>query len=881
VWSCEGDFRELVEAPSDASDRRRFLLQALATLKGKWIKVIPGLVCGEGGDRFTSRYFVEPGERVKLLTYPPDMEWGPWDRQGSVTLKCDSFSDLVLETGAVNFLCSTANPFRSKAERLWPLSTEQPEPEEPFESIQEAEESREAQLCRSFFKTYEGHRLKVAGPQPLEIYPVYARGHFEDDVLPGEEVLVLPNKLRRGASGLIWCRVDPNPDNPELDSMAEVTILELAAKTETPFRATFQRLWKMGMGGYNEPEEPLGESESGAHARFLEGALLSLAGRNLEVLEPFVVYSYSPSEFRNTAVGLLPEGTRVWLSKKRSDASRNHAFFTWRRGSDTGEAWSDLDNFLLHTKSPFRAKAQRLLDPESVPNEPEEPLEEARSSQWGTFAAKAAQSLFGRDLEVDYSPILKGWQDYRLGEFVRAEGFLPGWGNMYLDAWTWGDPYQSKTHVEISVTALILSTKNIFRSRLRDLLQDDISLPEPEFPLESIQEDEADDRYHDFVGRALRSLQGKWLKVVSHEILLQPGTLWRDGYDFRLVRGERIQILEILDKGSSWLATFQIEDGGQILGPFFGSALLRATENPFRERLRKLDDISFPEPEEPFESIRESEARLQSQDFEGEPGNPDHLTRRSTGTVPTGWLAGLEGARGEQPGQHGARRLQGSEWDRFVADVREHGILEPILILVDPDEEPKIAEGNTRRDAAVELGLPQVPVEIRYFGHAERAGQLESSIFPERLGFRDLVEWGTKRVTPELLHSKAIEAAVKLKGKKLGVDLIRGTAQWWGGFRSLAAVQIIEAPWWGPVKVRAWSKPSFFDRGIFDADPVSLILCTKNRYREDLLYWIRSAEWRNKKTRTYPDPYVPAPEHEPIQPPERQPRSQEPEEPFE
>ena len=770
MWSCEGDFRELVEAPSDASDRRRFLLQALATLKGKWIKVIPGLVCGEGGDRFTSRYFVEPGERVKLLTYPPDMEWGPWDRQGSVTLKCDSFSDLVLETGAVNFLCSTANPFRSKAERLWPLSTEQPEPEEPFESIQEAEESREAQLCRSFFKTYEGHRLKVAGPQPLEIYPVYARGHFEDDVLPGEEVLVLPNKLRRGASGLIWCRVDPNPDNPELDSMAEVTILELAAKTETPFRATFQRLWKMGMGGYNEPEEPLGESESGAHARFLEGALRSLAGRNLEVLEPFVVYSYSPSEFRNTAVGLLPEGTRVWLSKKRSDASRNHAFFTWRRGSDTGEAWCDLDAFLAHTKNPFQAKAQRIFDP---------------------------------------------------------------------------------------------------------------SEPEPEEPLESIREDEADDRYHDFVGRALRSLQGKWLKVVSHEILLQPGTLWRDGYDFRLVRGERIQILEILDKGSSWLATFQIEDGGQILGPFFGSALLRATENPFRERLRKLDDISFPEPEEPFESIRESEARLQSQDFEGEPGNPDHLTRRSTGTVPTGWLAGLEGARGEQPGQHGARRLQGSEWDRFVADVREHGILEPILILVDPDEEPKIAEGNTRRDAAVELGLPQVPVEIRYFGHAERAGQLESSIFPERLGFRDLVEWGTKRVTPELLHSKAIEAAVKLKGKKLGVDLIRGTAQWWGGFRSLAAVQIIEAPWWGPVKVRAWSKPSFFDRGIFDADPVSLILCTKNRYREDLLYWIRSAEWRNKKTRTYPDPYVPAPEHEPIQPPERQPRSQEPEEPFE
>jgi hypothetical protein len=35
-------------------------------------------------------------------------------------------------------------------------------------------------------------------------------------------------------------------------------------------------------------------------------------------------------------------------------------------------------------------------------------------------------------------------------------------------------------------------------------------------------------------------------------------------------------------------------------------------------------------------------------------------------------------------------------------------------------KDPVISEGNHRRDAAVELGHSHVPVEIRYFGHAEQ-----------------------------------------------------------------------------------------------------------------------------------------------------------------
>lgn len=45
----------------------------------------------------------------------------------------------------------------------------------------------------------------------------------------------------------------------------------------------------------------------------------------------------------------------------------------------------------------------------------------------------------------------------------------------------------------------------------------------------------------------------------------------------------------------------------------------------------------------------------------------------------------------------------------------EHGV----FVTVDWGEEPKLSEGNHRRDAAVELGMTHVPAEVRYFGHAQ------------------------------------------------------------------------------------------------------------------------------------------------------------------
>ena len=64
--------------------------------------------------------------------------------------------------------------------------------------------------------------------------------------------------------------------------------------------------------------------------------------------------------------------------------------------------------------------------------------------------------------------------------------------------------------------------------------------------------------------------------------------------------------------------------------------------------------------------------------------------------------------------------MQGDEWEQFKADIAANGIQTPLFITVDHGEDPVLSEGNHRRDAAVELGLDRVPVEIRFFGHAEQ-----------------------------------------------------------------------------------------------------------------------------------------------------------------
>lgn len=111
---------------------------------------------------------------------------------------------------------------------------------------------------------------------------------------------------------------------------------------------------------------------------------------------------------------------------------------------------------------------------------------------------------------------------------------------------------------------------------------------------------------------------------------------------------------------------------------------------------------------------------LKVREFSGTKGKRSHITRTEEGLIPTQAIKHLQGESGEIRGQH--RNKHNLEWENFKQDIKQNGIKNPILILKDPDEQPVISEGNHRLDAAIELGLEYVPVDIRYFGKSEEEG---------------------------------------------------------------------------------------------------------------------------------------------------------------
>lgn len=116
-------------------------------------------------------------------------------------------------------------------------------------------------------------------------------------------------------------------------------------------------------------------------------------------------------------------------------------------------------------------------------------------------------------------------------------------------------------------------------------------------------------------------------------------------------------------------------------------------------------------------AVAKAHAALTVRTWDGRAGDPSHLTKEITGLVPTSLIADLSGRRGEVPGAH--RNKQGPEWEAFLEDIDTRGIQDAIFIVVEETGEAFIYEGNHRRDAAVELGLDEVPVEIRFFGKSE------------------------------------------------------------------------------------------------------------------------------------------------------------------
>lgn len=131
-------------------------------------------------------------------------------------------------------------------------------------------------------------------------------------------------------------------------------------------------------------------------------------------------------------------------------------------------------------------------------------------------------------------------------------------------------------------------------------------------------------------------------------------------------------------------------------------------------------------------------AKVSVKEYEGEEGNRSHITRVERGMIPTSWVRDMPGVNGERPGEH--RNRQGAAWEDFKQALRsgpgDDGIKAPLFITVDHGSQPRLSEGNHRRDAYVELGATHVPAEIRYFGHAERQGTVG-----DRLAGPDAASW--------------------------------------------------------------------------------------------------------------------------------------------
>lgn len=125
------------------------------------------------------------------------------------------------------------------------------------------------------------------------------------------------------------------------------------------------------------------------------------------------------------------------------------------------------------------------------------------------------------------------------------------------------------------------------------------------------------------------------------------------------------------------------------------------------------------------------EELLEVHNFEGMRGCENHLTRKEVGAVDPTRLVALPGSRNEHElfQNSPTGRYTTQKWNAFVHDIAEHGVLHPVLIVVEPKMRfrgarlipvgPQISEGMHRIHAAIDAGVTTVPVEIRYFGKAE------------------------------------------------------------------------------------------------------------------------------------------------------------------
>lgn len=102
--------------------------------------------------------------------------------------------------------------------------------------------------------------------------------------------------------------------------------------------------------------------------------------------------------------------------------------------------------------------------------------------------------------------------------------------------------------------------------------------------------------------------------------------------------------------------------------------------------------------------------------------NPRSVTAIQEGELDTVDLVAVPGFNNEVRDWHaeGFGNYSAAGWQEFLDDVRAHGIEHPLLVDVAQDGTVSLVEGNHRLQAALQLGLPSVPVEIQYRGNSQQ-----------------------------------------------------------------------------------------------------------------------------------------------------------------
>ena len=125
-----------------------------------------------------------------------------------------------------------------------------------------------------------------------------------------------------------------------------------------------------------------------------------------------------------------------------------------------------------------------------------------------------------------------------------------------------------------------------------------------------------------------------------------------------------------------------------------------------------------------------SAGHLKVEEYIGKKGRKDHITRYEKGTIPT-----KEALTLNPPIRHHGRRkwhmrdgeryfgnYSEERWNALLEDIRKNGIKTDLWIKADPGKEAELMEGNHRVQAAAQIGLPTVPVNIQYYGLREEDG---------------------------------------------------------------------------------------------------------------------------------------------------------------